>query len=78
MENSIKRTDLLKDVFAKYPILREVFIQKSMRCVGCEILDFETIEESCINHCVDNIEEFITELNNKKDNLISVMEEIVD
>lgn len=78
MENIIKRTDLIKDVFIKYPHLKQSFIKRSMRCVGCEVLDFETIEESCKNHCMDDIDEFVAVLNSQKDIPVSKTEEMID
>lgn len=67
MENLIQKTDLIKDVFLKYPQLREAFIQKAMRCVGCEIVEFETIADSCKNHCMQDVDDFVAYLNSCKD-----------
>lgn len=63
----IKGTDRLIEVFDKYPKVMKVYIEKGMHCVGCEILDFETVGESCENHDIDNKDEFIDYLNKVKD-----------
>ena len=78
MENLIKKTDYIKDVFQRYPHLREVFIQRSMRCVGCEIVEFETIADSCKNHCMQEVDDFVAYLNSCKDQKPVVTEDEID
>lgn len=62
----IKGKDLLKDVFAKYPKVIEIYIKKGFGCVGCLIRKFETIEDSCKSHNVKDIDAFIKYLNENK------------
>ena len=68
MNYEIKRTDRISEVFRLYPHLRQVFLEKMMRCVGCEILEFETIEESCKNHQMTEIDDFVALLNSRRQN----------
>lgn len=63
MPELIKKTDFIKNVFKKYPIIRDAFIDRNMHCVGCEIYKFATIAESCDNHGIDDVEEFLDYLN---------------
>ena len=67
MPEVIRKTDFIKNVFKKYPVIRDVFIEKNMHCVGCEIYKFATISESCANHNVGDVDEFVKYLNNVKD-----------
>jgi len=66
MPELIKKTDFIKNVFKKYPIIRDAFIDKNMHCVGCEIYKFATIAESCNNHNVGDVDEFVEFLNDIK------------
>ena len=66
MPEAIKKTDFIKNVFKKYPIIRDAFIDKNMHCVGCEIYKFATIAESCNNHNVGDVDEFVEFLNDIK------------
>ena len=68
----IKKNDPIEKIFEKYPSTRKVFINKSMRCVVCEMNRFATVEECCINHKVKNTDDFVRMLNE------SVDEDIID
>ena len=63
MPELIKKTDFIKNVFKQHPIIRDTFIEKNMHCVSCEIYKFATIAESCTNHNIGDIDEFIDLLN---------------
>ena len=60
--DKVKRTDFITEVFKVYPQVMDLYVQKSMHCVGCEIQDFETVEESCAHHDLD-IDSFVEEIN---------------
>lgn len=71
MEN-ITKNDYLEKIFEKYPSTRKVFVNKSMRCFGCELMKFATVEECCKNHKIKDLDKFVLMLNESKD------EEIID
>ncbi len=68
----IKKSDPIEKIFEKFPSTRKVFINKSMRCVVCEMNRFATVEECCINHKVKDPDDFVRMLNE------SVDEELID
>ena len=63
----IKKTDCLENIFRKYPSARKVFINKSLRCVVCELNKFSTVEECCANHKVKDVDGFVRMLNESVD-----------
>jgi len=72
MSESISKTDLITNIFTKYPSTRRVFISNKMRCFACELNRFATVEECCRNHKVKDPDSFVLLLNESKD------EEIID
>ncbi len=58
----VKRTDFITEVFKVYPQVMDLYVNKSMHCIGCEVQDFETIEDSCTHHNMD-IDSFVAEIN---------------
>ena len=68
----IKKSDQIEKIFEKFPSTRKVFINKSMRCVVCEMNRFATVEECCINHKVKDPDDFVRMLNE------SVDEDLID
>lgn len=46
--------DLVDDVMRSSPATIRVFLKFGMRCVGCPIGCFHTIEEACREHHVDS------------------------
>ncbi|PID26675.1 MAG: disulfide oxidoreductase [Candidatus Cloacimonadota bacterium] len=58
----IKGADSITEVFKLYPKVMEMFVERGMHCVGCEVQDFETIEGSCSHHNID-LDKFLEEIN---------------
>lgn len=50
---SIRFDDLVDDVMCRAPDTIRVFIEFKMRCVGCPIACFHTVDDACRQHCVD-------------------------
>ncbi|MCG2760278.1 MAG: DUF1858 domain-containing protein [Candidatus Delongbacteria bacterium] len=59
----ITKNDNIANVFEKFPSTRRVFIKNSMRCFGCEMMKFSTVEDCCKSHKVKDMEDFICALN---------------
>ena len=49
----IRLDDIVDDVMSRSPQTIKVFIQFRMRCVGCPIACFHTVEDACRQHGVD-------------------------
>jgi hybrid cluster-associated redox disulfide protein len=49
----IRFDDLVDDVMSRSPQAIRVFLQFRMRCVGCPIACFHTIDDACREHGVD-------------------------
>jgi hybrid cluster-associated redox disulfide protein len=50
---SIRFDDLVDDVMSGSPQTIRVFLQFRMRCVGCPIACFHTVDDACREHGVD-------------------------
>ncbi len=44
---------LVDDVMRRWPAAIRVFLDHKMRCVGCPMARFHTLEEACREHGVD-------------------------
>jgi hybrid cluster-associated redox disulfide protein len=52
--NAVPTADMMVDnVMRRWPPTIRVFLDFSMRCVGCPIAAFHSIEEACGEHGVD-------------------------
>ena len=49
----IRLDDIVDDVMSRSPQTIKVFIQFRMRCVGCPVACFHTVEDACREHAVD-------------------------
>jgi hybrid cluster-associated redox disulfide protein len=49
----IRSDDLVDDVMRRSPETIGVFLQFRMRCVGCPIGCFHTVEDACREHDID-------------------------
>lgn len=49
----IRHDDLVDDVMSRSPATIRVFIEFRMRCVGCPIACFHTVDDACREHGVD-------------------------
>lgn len=65
----IKKDMLIGDVINKYPELAEIMFDFGLHCIGCRVSGFETIEQGCQAHGLNEkkIEEMITKMNKKID-----------
>lgn len=52
---SIRPDDLLDDVMSGSPQTIGVFLHFKMRCVGCPIACFHTVDDACREHGVDRV-----------------------
>ena len=50
---SIRSADLVDDVMTRSPQTIRVFLEFNMRCVGCPIACFHTVDDACREHGVD-------------------------
>lgn len=55
------------DAVQKYPEVIPIFLEAGMHCVGCHVAAFETIEQGCMAHGMDEkaIKELIEKVNKK-------------
>ena len=60
---AIGKSAMIQEIFSKHPQTRDVFIKNKMRCFGCDMIKFATVEECCKNHKVKDIDSFIDSLN---------------
>lgn len=49
----VELSQLVDDVMRRWPATIRVFLNYRMRCVGCPIACFHTIEDACREHEVD-------------------------
>lgn len=49
----IRFDDLVDDVMSRSPQTIHVFLEFKMRCVGCPIACFHTVDDACREHGVD-------------------------
>lgn len=59
---SVGFNDLVNDVMNKWPATIRVFLNFRMRCVGCPIGCFHTVEDACREHRTDR-DAFLQALN---------------
>lgn len=52
---------LVDDVMRRWPVTIRAFLDFRMRCVGCPIASFHTIDDACREHGVDR-ERFLAAL----------------
>ncbi|HZH09637.1 MAG TPA: DUF1858 domain-containing protein [Microvirga sp.] len=52
---SIETTELVDNVMRRWPMTIRVFLDHRMRCVGCPIACFHTIDDACREHGVDRV-----------------------
>lgn len=58
---TIESTQSVDDVMRHWPATIRVFLNHGMRCVGCPIACFHTVDEACHEHRVDH-ETFLADL----------------
>ena len=58
----IGRNAMIQEIFTRHPQTRQVFIKNSMRCFGCDMLKFATVEECCKNHEIKDVDAFVNSL----------------
>jgi hybrid cluster-associated redox disulfide protein len=49
----IEPTDLVDDVMRRCPATIRVFLRHRMRCVGCPIARFHSVDDACREHGAD-------------------------
>jgi hybrid cluster-associated redox disulfide protein len=59
---NIEPTDLVDDVMRETPATIRVFLNHRMRCVGCPIACFHSVDDACREHGVDRAR-FLADLN---------------
>jgi hybrid cluster-associated redox disulfide protein len=59
---SIHLDNLVDDIMSRSPQTIRVFLRFKMRCVGCPIACFHTVDDACREHGVDR-EAFLAALN---------------
>ncbi len=50
---SIEATQLVDDVMRRWPATIRVFLSHKMRCVGCPIACFHSVDDACREHGAD-------------------------
>lgn len=55
-------TQLVDDVMRRWPTTIRIFLKYKMRCVGCPIACFHTVDDACREHSADAAA-FLAELN---------------
>jgi len=55
---------LVDDVMRRWPTTIRVFLDFRMKCVGCPIACFHTVEDACREHAVD-LESFVAALRDR-------------
>ena len=58
----IKKTMTLGEILRKYPETYEVFQKYGLRCIGCIMISFETLEQAAKAHGID-LKKLLKELN---------------
>lgn len=51
---TIESTQSVDDVMRRWPATIRVFLDHGMRCVGCPIACFHTVDDACREHEVDH------------------------
>ncbi|MCB8821471.1 DUF1858 domain-containing protein [Microvirga rosea] len=49
----IESTQLVDEIMRRWPMTIRVFLNHKMRCVGCPIACFHTIDDACREHGAD-------------------------
>ena len=50
---SIEATHTVDDIMRRWPVTIRVFLIHRMRCIGCPIACFHTVEDACREHGAD-------------------------
>jgi hybrid cluster-associated redox disulfide protein len=50
---SIEANQTVDDIMRRWPATIRVFLRHRMRCVGCPIATFHTVEDACREHRTD-------------------------
>ena len=58
---SIEATHLIDDIMRRWPATIRVFMNYRMRCIGCPIACFHTVDDACREHGVE-MERFLHDL----------------
>lgn len=58
---SVEAHQSVDDIMREWPATIRVFLNHKMRCVGCPIACFHTIDDACREHGVDRAE-FLADL----------------
>jgi hybrid cluster-associated redox disulfide protein len=58
----IEATQLVDDIMRRWPTTIRVFLNHRMRCIGCPIACFHTVDDACREHGVDGTV-FLSDLN---------------
>ena len=58
---TIESTHLVDDIMRRWPATIRVFLNHGMRCVGCPIACFHTVDDACREHGADR-ERFLADL----------------
>jgi hybrid cluster-associated redox disulfide protein len=58
---SVESTQLVDDVMRRWPTTIRVFLNYKMRCVGCPIACFHTVDDACREHEVERMK-FLADL----------------
>ncbi|WP_445500680.1 DUF1858 domain-containing protein [Microvirga sp. G4-2] len=51
----VESTQLVDDVMRQWPATIRVFLNHQMRCVGCPIACFHTVDDACREHGSDRV-----------------------
>jgi hybrid cluster-associated redox disulfide protein len=57
----VESTQLVDDIMRRWPATIRVFMSHKMRCVGCPIACFHTVDDACREHGADR-ERFLADL----------------
>jgi hybrid cluster-associated redox disulfide protein len=49
----IEATQLVDDIMRRWPATIRVFLSHKMRCIGCPIACFHTVDDACREHGID-------------------------
>jgi hybrid cluster-associated redox disulfide protein len=59
---TVEPTELVDDVMREWPTTIRVFLNYRLRCVGCPIACFHSVDDACREHGVDRAR-FLADLN---------------
>ncbi len=67
MADVITKEMLIGEVVQKHPETVEVMFKHGMHCIGCGMTAYESIEQGCMGHGMDEkqVDEMIKEMNEK-------------